>query len=144
MRLFLDNEYDGHLGRLISMALVTEDGEHEFYEVVQGPTPTEAWVRDNVMPILGKDAIPYDEFQRRLRTFLKRFAGVLVIADYPEDIKLFMETLITGPGESMLDHVTAVCDDDLTCKKAEIRHNALSDARALRLDWLMKNGAFAQ
>jgi hypothetical protein len=64
-KLFLDCEYNGFGGPLISMALVTEDGR-EFYEVLPCEDP-ESWVAQHVMPNLNKPAVAsMAEFQKRL------------------------------------------------------------------------------
>ena len=47
MKLFLDCEFNGFGGELISMALVDEN-ERYFYEVLPCINPT-AWVLDNVI-----------------------------------------------------------------------------------------------
>ena len=55
MRYFLDTEFDGVGGRLISLALVPEDGGEEFYAVIAG-TAEVPWVQRHVMPYL--DMVP--------------------------------------------------------------------------------------
>jgi hypothetical protein len=52
MNIYIDCEYNGFNGSLISMALVTMDGQ-EFYEVLPCDCPDE-WVAANVMPVLNK------------------------------------------------------------------------------------------
>ena len=56
MRYFLDTEYDGFGGRLISLALVGESGGDEFYVVIDGEPVRDAWVERHVMPFL--DMVP--------------------------------------------------------------------------------------
>ncbi len=55
MRYFLDTEFDGVGGRLISLALVPEDGGEEFYAVIAGDAEV-PWVERHVMPYL--DMVP--------------------------------------------------------------------------------------
>lgn len=55
MKLFLDCEFNGFGGELISMALVDEQGKY-FYEVLPCPQPI-PWVQENVMPKLNQAAI---------------------------------------------------------------------------------------
>ncbi|MGH6658758.1 MAG: hypothetical protein ACREBM_03785, partial [Sphingomicrobium sp.] len=55
MRYFLDTEYNGWGGALISLALVPDDGE-ELYLTLAVGDPIEAWVERNVMPYL--DTVP--------------------------------------------------------------------------------------
>ena len=51
MRYFLDTEYDGFGGTLLSLALVPEDGGEEFYVVIAGEAEV-PWVQRHVMPFL--------------------------------------------------------------------------------------------
>ncbi|WP_345195915.1 hypothetical protein [Kistimonas scapharcae] len=133
MKLFIDCEWNGHQGSLISMALVAEDGDF-FYEVLECPEPTD-WVRVNVMPVLGKAPVSKDEFTELLREFLGRFPGdsLEVIADWPEDIKHFCDALIAyerrniGPGSFCI-----TIDRELFNSQSRVPHNALEDAIANR------------
>ena len=56
MRYFLDTEYDGFGGALLSIALVPEDGGEEFYAVIEHDGVTDPWVERNVVPFL--DMVP--------------------------------------------------------------------------------------
>jgi hypothetical protein len=67
MKLFLDCEFNGFGGELISMALVDEN-EKYFYEVLPCMNPT-SWVFNNVIPILNKQAIDLKEFKKIYLTF---------------------------------------------------------------------------
>lgn len=128
MKLYIDCEYTDFKGELISMALVAEDGK-EFYEVLYYENPSE-WVTKNVIPILGKDPISYEEFQDKLYVFLMQYPKLHIIADWPDDIKYFCEVLILAPGRRMstpplkmsIHRVDAI---------SEQPHNALADARGL-------------
>ncbi len=133
MKLFIDCEWNGHKGQLISMSLVTEDGD-EFYEVLECADPID-WVQDNVMPVLGRDPVTQDVFTERLQEFLGQFAEgtVEIIADWPDDIKHFCDALVAwdrcniGPGS-----FTITVDQTLFNAKSKVPHNALEDARAIR------------
>lgn len=131
MKIFIDCEYNGFKGELISMALCAEDGE-EFYEVLDCEFPT-CWVRENVMPVLNKEAITLDVFQDKLILFLNNYLSINIIADWPEDIAHFCGALITSPGKCMnippfTMQVAWIGSD------SKIPHNALEDARAIRLE----------
>ena len=53
MRYFLDTEFNGFGGALISLALVPEaEGAPPFYAALDCPEPTE-WVAAHVLPVLG-------------------------------------------------------------------------------------------
>src|SRR3546814_5579366 len=53
MRYFLDTEYNGFGGELISLALVPEHGDQEYYAVLPLPDEIHPWVERNVVPYLG-------------------------------------------------------------------------------------------
>ena len=133
IRMWLDTEFNEHGGDLISLALVGEDGS-EFYEVVPCPNP-KPWVADNVMPVLHKAPISVGDLTAKLGAFLRKHGPVCVIADWPCDIELFCNALITGPGTAIeTPPLTFVLDRTLpdTAQASKIPHNALEDARALR------------
>ncbi len=128
----IDCEFNGMGGDLISLALVSVCGQHEFYEVVEMKQPWDGWVKDNVRPIVGQYAIPYEAFQARLQEFLTPFAEDLwFIADYPDDIKYLMEAMLLGPGVSMDFSFNCRVDERLHSRGSKIPHNALEDARAI-------------
>jgi hypothetical protein len=79
MKLFLDCEFNGFGGELISMALVDEN-ERYFYEVLPCINPT-SWVLDNVIPILNKQTIDLKEFQNTLFKFLNHYETIHIVAD---------------------------------------------------------------
>lgn len=141
MRLFLDCEFNGMNGGLISLALVSEDATREFYEVVDCDEVIDPWVSQNVLPFLQKDAISYAEMQTGLKKFLGQFPSVTIIANFPDDFKHLSQALITGPGEwMMVQPFKMEIDDAVSSKASEVLHNALHDARAARVSWLKNNG----
>lgn len=143
MRLFIDCEFNSRDGALISMGLVSEDGKHEFYEAVELKEEVHEWVRDNVYPVINtKDFLTYETFQKRLAVFLRKFANIEIKADYPVDLIHILRAMETGPGEWLedLQPFTLTIDDALSAKGSKVPHNALEDARALRISWLKKEG----
>lgn len=134
MNLFIDGEWNGFGGELISMALVS-DRDH-FYEVLGCKNP-HPWVAEHVMPTLGKKPISIKRFQRLLGEYLNQFDCIHVIADWPEDISYFCNALITGPGERLsTPPMTMEVRRDIGNDNAEVIHNALSDAKAIRESYL--------
>lgn len=130
----MDCEFNGFKGKLISMALVAENGQ-EWYEVIPCDDPVE-WVAENVVPILNREPLKnMRELTSSLFQFLHQFKAVHIVTDWPEDIQHFCEALITGPGER-------ISTPPLTMEvlridaKSEIPHNALADARGIR-DYLL-------
>ena len=99
MRLYLDCEFNEFQGDLISMALVAED-DRSWYEVLPCENPGE-WVARHVIPIIEKSPVSMKEFQSSLQQFLIQFEAVHIVADWPEDIQHFCQSLITGPGERL-------------------------------------------
>jgi len=142
VRYFLDTEYNGWGGALISLALVPDDGE-ELYLTLDWDGALEEWVERNVVPYL--DMVPQSLVSPRLsRADAARAVGhylagdndPLIVADWPEDIALFNALLVTGPGvmaevPEMTFRVVQLPGFS-TAANSKVPHNALHDARALR------------
>lgn len=129
-KIFLDTEFNGFGGQLISMALVGPN-DSEWYEVLHLPTQIDPWVSDHVVPYLNKHPIEESEFKRSLISFLQYHAGVPIVADWPEDFMHLMKFLY-GPNGEQLNlefKFELVISGTLN---PEIPHNALHDARALK------------
>jgi len=142
VRYFLDTEYNGWGGALLSLALVPDDGE-ELYITLDWQGPLEQWVERYVLPYM--DAVPESLVSPRLsradaaRTLAHYLAGdpdPLIIADWPEDLALFNALLVTGPGA--MAEVPGIRFQFMpltgfsTAANSKVPHNALHDARALR------------
>lgn len=139
MRLFIDTEFNEYKGELISIALVDENGE-EFYQSVGCENPG-SWVAEHVMPIIGIPASSLNAVQYKLAKFLKDYSNIHIIADWPEDIQHFCNLLITGPGERInTPPLTMEVLRDLDDVQSAIPHNALEDAKAIRLSYIGKYG----
>lgn len=136
MRYFLDAEYNGFGGELISIALVPED-EHAapFYAAVACPAPT-PWVAEHVLPVLGTAQLNRTELVDRFADYLIDDPDPHLAADWPEDIAHAARLLVTGPGQ--MKPVRSIrfelVDPGFMApgSPSEVPHNALSDARALR------------
>jgi hypothetical protein len=141
MKLWIDCEFNEFGGDLISMALVAEDGQ-EFYEVLnlENDEKYGSWVFANVVPYLNKDPIAKTWFHTKLWSFINQWDEVHIIADWPDDIKYFCMSLITGPGVALNTplNLTMQIDRELTTESSAILHNALEDARAIRRSWLKR------
>ena len=138
MNIFIDCEFNEFGGDLISMALVADDGQ-EFYEVLNLEKDYNygSWVFANVVPWLNKDPITKQLFQQKLWAFINQWEEVHIIADWPDDIKYFCMSLITGPGMSINTplELTMQIDRELDTSSSAILHNALEDARAIKRSW---------
>jgi hypothetical protein len=96
--LFLDAEFNGFGGDLISLALVLEDrGAVAFYEALPCDRPKSSVV-DRVQPMLQKQPISRSEMTRKLAEYLRGDAKAIVIADWPEVIAHLALLMVTGPG----------------------------------------------
>jgi len=142
LRYFLDTEYNGWGGALLSLALVPDDGE-ELYLTLNWDGVLEEWVRRNVVPYL--DMVPPQLVSPRLsrsdaaRALAHYLAGddePLIVADWPEDVALFNALIVTGPG--VMAEVPEITFRVVqlprfsTAANSKVPHNALHDARALR------------
>jgi|GEM_PF-5755578 len=142
MRYFLDTEYNGFGGALISLALVPEFGDRELYITLPLPDPIHPWVARNVVPYLRM--VPeglYHEMTRMEAAdeIAHHFAGgerPVIVADWPEDIALFCALLMPGPGEvanlPTLNFTLLRTPGFSPAANSKVPHNALHDARALR------------
>jgi hypothetical protein len=140
MDLYIDTEFNGHGGELISLAVAAEDGKHwygVFCPYLPAPDP---WVDEHVMPILYEmrptvdGAAHSDEMVRfSLKEYLKAREGCTIWADWPADFEHLMR-LMAGP--SYAESFMIPCTMQLVVTpdgepQPEIPHNALSDAIAL-------------
>ena len=130
MNLYLDTEFNGFGGELISLALVSSSG-HEFYQSLGCKSPC-VWVAQHVMPVIGIPSVDKKQMQMMLHFFLMQFESVHIIADWPEDIKYFCELLITGPGERInTPPLTLEIRRDLNSDDSDVQHNALADVKSM-------------
>lgn len=140
MRAFIDCEFDGSHGELISMGIISEDGLRVFYEVVEH-SPPNPWVQENVIPILNKQSITLTAFKDRLMKFLECLPKLTLIADHAADLYYFTQVIMGKDGWMMVNYpLELVVDPAISAKKSTLLHNALEDAKALRIDWLRVNG----
>jgi hypothetical protein len=134
MRLFLDTEFNGFQGQLLSMALVPENPtDSEFYKELKFSGQLDPWVRENVVPHLILPPISYNDFQNSLANYLWEIGDCTIIADWPDDIRYFCEALITGPGMmiNLMHNIKFELDFGIEYESL-VPHNALHDARAIR------------
>lgn len=132
MRLFVDCEFNGFGGDLISMALVSEDGR-EWYEVLPLPEQVEPWVAANVVPILGKSPVERVVFRHSLFQFLRQFDRPVIVADWYTDLVHFFCCFAGRDHSESFDFACAAqLVGDVPGYAPRVPHNALSDARAIR------------
>jgi hypothetical protein len=131
--LWLDTEFNGFGGALISLALVDEAGASVYFALpCDDPVP---WVAANVVPVLGIVPTTRRAAQASVRMFLHRFARATIVSNWPEDIKHFCAFMVDGPSECLaVPPLTFELRMDLgaTADWSSAPHNALQDAIALR------------
>lgn len=143
---FIDCEFDGFGGPLISFAIVPE-WEHTgsldgMYFILRHGEVT-PWVAKNVIPNLHKLDIPYLNFElephevsRSLAVYLNEDPSPTIIADWPEDIAHFCRLLLPRPGYMVnvpdLKFEIARIPSYPSDIVGLVQHNSHSDARALR------------
>lgn len=163
MRLYLDTEWQNEAEHeLVSLALVTEDGESFYAERDPLPSGPSAFAKEVVYPLLDRGSWAFSDaaFTAALREFLARFEHPPVVADAAMDFMLLACALngFGQPGLSLpppwrpmvitFGDVSIRIEDyfeDRPEAKAK-RHHARIDAQALR--WAFeelcapKKGAF--
>ena len=135
MRYYIDTEFNGTGGQLLSIALVREDGAH-FYEVLHTHELLVPWVKEHVAPHFGQESIARLQVVKKMQKFLRKDKGLhAFIADWPEDIAHFCSLLLRDHGKRNDPFQFACLLLNLagfdTAQASDIPHNALADARAL-------------
>ena len=140
MRYFLDTEFNGFGGELISIAAVAEEDETIFfYEAIPCKQPTD-WVAKHVLPVLQTTPLSREEVARRFAGFLINDPQPRLVADWPEDIAHVPALLTDGNGKRLIEQkmeFELLAGGDFASEKlSECPHNAYHDALALR-QWAM-------
>lgn len=146
MRYYLDTEFNGFGGALISMAVIREDGR-SFYAISPASNGhlVDPWVAEHVFPFL--DSVPPDVHISRpesdqaladlLQAFLAGDSNPVIVSDWPDDIRYFCNAVITGPGMMVkipqLKFEMHRVDAYPTVLTGAVQHNAWWDAMALKL-----------
>lgn len=149
-RFYIDCEFDGHGGPLLSIALVHEGGDS--IHIAVDVAAMDLWVLRNVVPLMdGHEAgesvkVAPNDVGGVIRSFMDDCEDIVIIADSPVDIGRFCAALSTGD-----DGRWAATDRDLirfevhnvdcypTDLPGAVQHNAWWDAMALRHKLMEKN-----
>jgi hypothetical protein len=143
MKYYLDCEFDGHNGALLSMALVSVSGRN--IHIRTTASPTDPWVIENVEPLMtqhhASEAVVVlpNKVGNAIRSFIGGDQHPVIIADSPVDIGRFCTALSTGPdgGWASADYPLMTfevhnVDCYPTTLPGAVQHNAWWDAMALR------------
>ena len=143
MRYFIDCEYNGFGGALLSLALVPEDGGEELYLRFDCTDPIEPWVERNVLPFI--DHVPESAklpvmdrvaAAHAIAMYLDHDMEPEILADWPTDIELVCGLLTFAPGRMVAVPETRFrllqVGTFSPAENSAVPHNALHDARALR------------
>lgn len=140
-RLYLDCEFNGFGGELISIALV-DGSDLAFYGGALRLDPTNEWVRDNVLPVLDKSFLPFQPIALHnlaiqvcaWMSAASQGGWVEVVADHPADFRHLFALLDIWSAQH--GHITLPFQlSALLVHSGELAsavpHNALEDAMAL-------------
>jgi hypothetical protein len=139
MKIFLDTEFNGFKGDLISIGMVAEDGQ--IFYAVRNATQSmdiDPWVNENVFPFLDKHPLDHvvvwegdDTIQSRMQFYFLQYKEVEIIVDWPEDIQHICKIMITGAGTMInTPNTMRFTIDRMINGISEVPHNALYDAIA--------------
>lgn len=138
MKYYLDTEFNGFGGELLSIALVPADpNKRPFYkEIDRSSVVFLPWVVNNVKFDMRSVQVTEVEAARSLANYLKNDSEPHVIADWPEDIFHLNRILLVGPGamvniRSLTSQFFRVRNWS-TAEHSKVPHHALYDAMALR------------
>ncbi len=130
--LYLDTEFNGFGGSLISIALFDPEGMDFYMALDLGAYIIDPWVAEHVIPVLGKVLpVPYRMVQGTILSYLARKPKPLVIvADWPADFEHLFRLMNTGAPWCVDIPLSAVLVSSPELHP-DVPHNALSDAKAL-------------
>ena len=148
MRYFLDTEFNGFGGELLSLGLAAEEGEDWYVAIQPLPQAIDEWVARHVVPYLHTVPPALDNRLDRtaaghdLAAYLRADPDPVIIADWPEDIALFCRLLLIGTRDIVdVDRIgfeLRRTPGFSTARNSRVPHNALHDARSLR-DFVLGN-----
>lgn len=140
---YIDCEFDGHNGPILSMAMVRGDGFGLHAKVQQDAQ--DPWVIANVLPLMDMHSaeisrtVKPDDLGQTLRDFIGSCQRPTIIADSPVDVARFCRAISTGPnggwasaGYRGMNFIVQNVDCYPTSLPGAVQHNAWWDAMALR------------
>ena len=133
-RIALDCEFNEFGGELRSIALVAENMQEVYYELL----PTEEdkpWYAEHVAPLMSGKTTARFLAGEGVGEFISRFRKPVIIADWPCDFRHLCDLLVFGSGVKHESGDFTMAYMKLpafsSAESSLIPHHALHDARAL-------------
>ena len=144
MRYFVDAEFNGFGGELISLAAAPETGTRpHFYEAVGCRKPS-LWVRINIIPVLQVSPRSGGEVAHLFATYLDADPAPVIVSDCPEALAHAALLLVDRGGHRLMRtrvRFELLPESDFSAQAhSETPFNAYRDAIALR-DWVLAEEA---
>ena len=135
--IYLDTEFNGFGGELISLALVEPISGKTFYRVKQIPMAPHPWVAEHVLPLITVQPVGDALFRGDLWAFMLQFPDAVIVADWPEDFAHFTAHMCAANGTAPRLTYSMLLIDTGQLHSAK-PHHALHDAIAL-MQWCEQN-----
>lgn len=142
-RFYIDCEFDGHNGPLLSIALVRDGGDS--IHIQAKVAAMDLWVQRNVVPLMDKHEAPktakvyLNDVGGVIRAFIGNCAAPVIVADSPVDIARFCQAISTGSDGAWSSTAYSTMTFEVhnvdcypTTLPGAVQHNAWWDAMALR------------
>lgn len=144
MRYFVDAEFNGYGGELISLAAVPEtNGSPHFYQAIGCQKPI-LWVRTHIIPVLQVAPRSKGEVAHNFAHYLEPDPAPVLISDCPESLAHAVLMLTDGRGGRLLQARVRTellpASDFSAVAHSETPYNAYRDAIALK-DWVLAQEA---
>lgn len=136
MRYYVDCEFNGNDGQLISIGIV-DPFRRSFYKELPVYELVKPWIAENVITRLTESPTPRAEVTDVLREYLKKNAShpVTFVADWPEDFSHVLSLMLVGDRLRISPASFRMVHLDLpgfnTNQTSTTPHHALCDAIAL-------------
>lgn len=145
MKYFLDCEFNGFGGELLSVALARQDGRNLYIIMDRTGVDLDPWVMQNVIPHMMSvpegtkvwGAPTPQDAAKTIAAFLAPDPCPHIICDWPDDIAYFCRALMTAPGEMVpIRHMTFEMLRGHaaypTTLPGAVQHSAIWDALAMK------------
>jgi hypothetical protein len=144
MKFFIDCEFDGFKGELISFAMVPQiEGLSPTIYAIFKDSAQDEWVAKNVIPVLHDCVTPFIYTDKkvvanRIAEIFSMFEHINIIADWPADIKHFCDLIEINGGECpAMQNISFYLHWGITSKDSAVPHNALHDAKAIAKSYIV-------